>query len=263
MKVILLALFISLSCAVPASAASLEEMTPFLSGQRFTWEEHSDGRRLLKESGQLFSGGVVVGAATDFSLTLRGKAEIFGGQVDYDGETQAPDPFPVQTEVNYFGFRNQFDLGYRLLSGNLQVEPFSGVGHRWWLRDLENSTSTTGQSVSGYTEMWQTGYGRLGARGRYQIPSGVSLFAEGGAIYPFYTGNTVDFVGSGETTFRPRSKVSGFAEAGASWRRLKLSVYYEGFRWRESPVKAVGNQFFFQPESSSDILGLNLGWTFR
>jgi hypothetical protein len=111
--------------------------------------------------------------------------------------------------------------------------------------------------------MWQTGYGRLGARGRYLTPAGVSLFAEGGAMYPFSTGFTVDFVGSGETTFGTRGKVSGFAEAGASWRRLKLSVYYEGFRWRESPVKAVAEQFFFQPESSSDILGLNLGWTFR
>ncbi|OGU05614.1 MAG: hypothetical protein A2075_24295 [Geobacteraceae bacterium GWC2_58_44] len=263
MKSILLAVIFSICCAVSASAASLDELTPFLSGQHLVWEEFSDGRRLLKESGQLLSGGIVIGAGTEFSMTLRGKAEIFGGVVDYDGETQAPDPVPVRTQVNYFGFRNQFDLGYRVTSGTLGIEPFGGVGHRFWLRDLESSTSSTGRRVSGYTELWQTGYGRLGARGRYLAPAGVSIFAEGGAMHPFYTGNTVDFVGSGTTTFRPRGKWSGFAETGATWRQLKVALFYEGFRWSKSPEKPVGDKRFFQPESSSDLLGMSLGWAFR
>lgn len=263
MRTILLAVILSICCAIPASAASLEELTPFLSVQQYTWEEFSDGRRLLKESGQLVSGGLLVGAGSDHSLTLRARGELFGGVVDYDGETQAPDPVPVETEVNYLGVRTHFDLGYRVPSGELRIEPFGGLGYRWWLRDLEDSRASTGQRVSGYTESWLSWYGRLGARGSYLTSAGLSLFAEGGALYPFYTGNTVDFVGEGKTTFRPQGRLSGFAEAGASWRELRLSLYYEGFRWGRSPVKLVGIQGFLQPESTSDILGLSLGWNFR
>jgi len=267
MKTILLATLLFICCGLPASAASLEELTPFFSVQRYTWEEFGGGRRLLKESGELFSGGVLVGLSTDFSMTLRAKAELFGGVVDYDGETQAPNPLPVETEVNYVGVKGEFDFGYRASYQALSVEPFAGLGYRWWLRDLEDSTAVTRAGipvpVSGYTENWFTGYGRLGARGSYRASAELSLFAEGGALYPFYTGNTVDFVGSGETTFRPRGRVSGFAEAGAYWRQLRLALYYEGFRWDRSPAKSVGDFFFLQPESTSDIYGLSVGWNFR
>jgi hypothetical protein len=263
MKTVLLALFFSVCCAVPVSAASFDEVTPFLSGQYFTWDEHSGGRRLLKESGPLFSGGILLGVVTDFSLTLRGKAEIFGGEIGYNGETQAPNSFPVRTDVSYFGTRHEFDLGYRVSSGALRLEPFGGLGYRWWLRGLQNATSATGQRVSGYTEWWQTGYGRLGARGRYLMPSGVAIFAEGGAKYPFYTGNNVDFSNSGMTTFHPGGEWSGFAETGVTYRHLKLTLFYEGFRFSQSSDKQVGTQFFFQPESSSDIFGLSLGGAFR
>jgi len=263
MKTILLAATLSLCCAVPAAAGSLEELTPYVSGQYFRWEEHQNNRRILKETGPLVSAGVVVGGSTNSSLTMRGRAEIFGAEVNYNGETQAPESVPARTEVNYFGIRNQFDLGHRFSSGSLRLEPFGGLGHRLWLRDIRSGTDATGQPFSGFTEFWQTGYGRLGARAAYPAPSGASFFAEAGALYPFYTGNTVDFVGSGTTTLHPRGKLSGFAETGITWNRLKLSLHYEGFRWSKSPVKAAGSELIFQPESRSDIFGLSLGWAFR
>lgn len=254
---ILLALIFSICCALPASAASLEELTPYFSGHYFVWEEHQNNRQILKETGPLFSAGLLVGGSTDASLTLRGKAEVFGGVVDYDGETQS-DAVPVQTQVNYLGVKNQFDLGYPMAYGAGRVEPFGGLGHRLWLRELESSRDANGQRVSGYTEYWQTGYGRFGVRGRYQAGADLSLFAEGGAIYPFYTGNTTYLLGP-RTTFHPRGKLSGFAEIGATWRRLRLSLDYEGFRWGQSPAK----RGFLQPESSSDLVGLSIGWNFR
>lgn len=250
-------------CAMPASAASIEELTPYFSIKYFAWEEHQNNRQILKETGPLFSAGILIGATTNSSFTLKGRAEMFGGEVDYDGETQAPASVPARTEVGYFGTKEQLDLGYRICSQVLKIEPFFGLGHRWWLRHLQSGIDASGEPFSGYTELWQTGYGRLGARGHYQVVTGGILFAEAGAMYPFYTGNTIDFAGSGKATFRPRGKVSGFVETGATWRQLKLTLYYEGFRWSASPVKAVGTKFLLQPESSSDILGLNLGWTFR
>jgi hypothetical protein len=263
MKTLLLAALLCLCCVVPATAASLDEATPYLSGQYFTWAEHSGGRRLLKESGALFSTGLLLGVATDSSLTFRGRAELFGGDVGYNGETQAPDSVPVRTDVSYFGTREEFDLGYRMASGSLRLEPFGGLGYRWWLRSLQNATSQTGQDVSGYDELWQSLYGRLGARGRYLTPAGLSIFAEGGGKYPFYTGNSVNFANSGTTTFRPGAQWSGFAETGLTYKRLKIAVSYEGFRFSRSPEKLVGTTHYFQPDSTSDLFGLSIGWTFK
>jgi hypothetical protein len=260
---LLLAAIFSACCVTPASAARLDELTPYLSGEYYNWIEHSDGRRLLKESGPLFSTGVDVGVLFDGGLTLKGRAELFGGEVGYDGETLPPEREPVETDVTYVGSKHELDVGYRITSGALSIEPFGGIGYRWWLRDLQDSTSTTGTRVSGYTEWWQTGYGRFGARGRYRASPSVALFAEGGARYPFYTSNSVDFADLGSVTFRPVGRWSGFAETGAVWQRLKLTLFYEGLRFAASPYKQVGADNYFQPESSSDIFGVRVGWTFR
>ena len=220
-------LLLLVGCVMPAAAASFEEFSPYLSGRYFTWEEHVNGQQILKESGPIISAGALLGFATPSYWTIRGKAEIFGGQVGYNGETlasQSQPSEPVQTEVNYLGIKQELDLGYRVLTGKLRVEPFAGLGYRWWLRMLQDSATASGQAISGYTEQWLTGYCRLGARGRYLDSSGVSFFAEGGAKYPFYTGNSIDFANSGTTTFRPGGEWSGFAETGIGWRQLKLTL---------------------------------------
>jgi hypothetical protein len=266
----LLALLCLIGSVVPASAAPSAQATGYLSAQYFTWREYSEGRRLLEETGPVYAGGAVLDLLLTperpHSLVLRGKAELFGGVVDYNGETQAPNPVPVQTRVSYLGTRQELDLGVRHAAADWTLEPFLGLGYRWWLRGLQDSTSTAGDPVSGYTEYWQTFYARLGGRARYHAASGVTLFAEAGGKYPLYTGNTVDFVGSGKTTFRPDPLWSAFAETGASWRHLKVSASYEGFRFDASPVVVInsnsGPKPFFQPVSSSDLFGLNLGWTF-
>ncbi|MBJ6799633.1 hypothetical protein [Geomonas propionica] len=250
-----------LCCALPAAAGTLEELTPYFSTQYFTWQERIDGRRLLKEEGPLFAAGVRVGAVTDTVFTLKAKGELFGGEVGYRGETQGADPAPVRTRVTYLGTTGEVDLGYRLRSEALVLEPFGGIGYRYWLRDLQDSSAPDGTRVYGYTEAWTMGYGRVGARAATSS-AGVKLTACGGAKYPFYVGNTVDFAGSGETTFRPKGRWSGFAEAGAGYRSLSMSLYYEGFRFHQSDLKMVQGTAYFQPDSSSDIFGMRVGWTF-
>jgi len=256
------ALFLLACSVLPASAASTGEVTPYLSGQYFTWREFNEGRQLLKESGALYVGGVLFDVLVTPKLpgtpVVRAKNEVFGGVVDYNGETQGASPLPVQTDVTYVGTRHEFDLGYRQRGASWSAEPFAGLGYRWWLRDLHDSATNNGIQVSGYTEHWETLYMRAGARGRVETASGVFLLAEGGAKYAFYTGNTVHFAGSGKSTFRPENRWSGFAEGGVSYQHLKLTASYEGFRFGASPVL----RGFFQPESSSDIFGLNVGWSF-
>ncbi|WP_224984787.1 hypothetical protein [Geomonas agri] len=252
---------IVLCCALPAVAGTLEELTPYFATQYFTWQESINGRRLLKEEGPLFSAGVRVGAVTDRAFTLRAKGELFGSEVRYRGETQAPDSAPVHTRVTYLGTSGEADFGYRLRSAAGDLEPFGGIGYRYWLRDLQDSNTPDGTRVSGYTETWTMGYTRVGARAA-TAAGGVKLTACGGAKYPFYVGNTVDFAGSGDTTFRPKGRWSGFAEAGARYRSLSMNLFYEGFRFHQSDLKMVQGTAYFQPDSSSDIFGMRVGWTF-
>lgn len=261
MRTLLAMAVIAFCCAAPAAAATVEELTPYFSTQYFTWTERFEGRRLLKEEGTLFSGGVLVGAVPSSTLAIRGRGEIFGGEVGYRGETQAPQSIPVRTRVSYLGTKAEVDLGYRLRDRELRLEPFGGVGYRWWMRDLHDTSTAAGAFVSGYTETWDMVYGRVGARARTFLGA-AKVVAEGGAKYPLYTGNTVDFVGSGETTFRPKGRWSGFGEAGITYRNFNLVLLYEGFRFGRSDVKSVQGANYFQPDSSSGIVGMRLGWTF-
>ena len=250
------------SSALSASAAGLDLFAPYLAGRYFTWEEYQGGRRLLRESGPLYAAGAVAGVTVHRVVTLRSRGEIFGGIVDYAGETQAPNPVPVDTDVDYVGTREEFDLGARVPAGAAELEPFAGLGHRFWLRGLENATSRNGQPVSGYTELWQCGYARFGLRGYWSTSPKDSLFAEGGAKYPFYVGNSVDFDNGGWTTFHPGGDWSGFGEVGLVHHRLRLSLTYEGFRFSPSPTVDVAGSTFLQPESHSDIYGVRVGWSF-
>ena len=257
----LLALLLCSFSALPVAAGTMGKPIWYFSPQYFTWQERADGRRLLRESGPLFSLGGVAGFVADSSLTIRGKGELFGGQVGYRGETQPPDPQPISTDVVYFGTREELDLGYRF-TGLGRFEPFAGLGHRWWLRGVQDTTTAGGSAVEGYTELWQTVYGRLGVRGESPLRSGGVAFAEGGAKYPFYTGNSVEFATGGTTTFYPGAAWSGFAEAGIRGDSFELALTYEGFRFSPSPQKRVQGTRYLQPESSSDIFGVSLGWSF-
>ena len=267
MKKLLLAMVISLCSALPATAAPVTELTPYFSSQYFTWTEHNDVKRFLKESGPLFSAGVLFGVTSASSVTLRVREEVFGGQVGYDGQNRAG--APVKTDVSYFGTKQELDLGVRLPSSALRLEPFAGLGYRWWLRNLQDSVASdgtpNGTPAPGYTELWQTLYGRFGGRVRFPTPSGAIVFAEGGGKYPFYSGNSINSSSGGTLTFHTVGRWSAFAETGVSWQRLKVAAFYEGFRFGHSPPVADGsnNPPLYQPDSSSDIYGLSLGWAFR
>jgi hypothetical protein len=272
----------------PAFAASpvfaghfggVEEWSLYPSFQFFTWEEFQDsGARILKEDGLLVgAGGTVRLDLYDKKLMLKVKGELFGGDVDYNGQTQvnsnlALSERPVKTDVIYFGAKTEADVGWRFPAGQLAIEPFAGLGYRWWLRSIESSTSLDANglpfAVGGYTEFWQSFYGRLGARLNCRVSGDFSIFAEGGGKYPFYNGNEADYPGTGMVTIEPGREWSGFAEIGATYKRFRPSIYYEGFRFsRSATVSAfstIENRVIglFQPRSTSEIFGVTLSWIF-
>jgi hypothetical protein len=251
--------------AVPSFAAEtggLNELYIYPSFQYFQWEEFHAGQRLLRETGPLFGIGAAVGLEgpkldASNSLTLKAKAELFGSVVDYDGhaqDLQTGEEFPLKTDVTYFGTKGEIDLGWRYTLGSLYMEPFGGAGIRWWLRDLHDTPTATG-----YEEDWLSAYARVGLRGGFNVARDVRVFAEAGAKYPFYTSNNIDFPGVGSVTVKPGGRWSAFAELGAQYKWFRPSVFYEGFRYSDSPP----SKGLFQPKSDSDIIGVNLGFAFR
>lgn len=266
-----------LALTSPAFAAEkdvVEEWYLYPSVQYFTWEEFSGGKRLLKEEGALFGFGG--GARFDLyrkSLMLKVNGELFGGVVDYRGQTQnlddpSQDERPLRTDVVYFGTKLESDLGWRMPTPAGSFEPFAGLGYRWWLRGLEDSTATDTSGnpfpVGGYTEVWHTIYTRLGLRWNHAVDSDFSLFAEGGGKYPFLNRNLVDYPGADTVTIKPEPRWSGFAEIGARYGRFRPALFYEGFRFGQSPAVPIGGGLaLLQPKSDSDIFGINLGWAFR
>ena len=281
MKVLVLSLFFSLFFSAPALAAGqglVREWDLSLRLESFDWKEYgAGGVRNVRERGALYG---LEGAALlnlyQQNLLLKLDGKFFGSVVDYQGQTQLDSTHPkqsgrpVNTDVSYLGSDLSADLGWNFPLASFSLEPFAGVGYRWWLRGLQDSTAldtdNTPFATSGYTEHWQSVYGRMGARARYQCGRQLTLFAEGGAKHPFYTGNSVDLAGTGPVTVHPGGRWSGFAETGITYRQLRFALSYEGFRYSQSPLVPVtlqnGPGFMYQPKSSSDLFGLNVGWCF-
>jgi hypothetical protein len=271
MKKMALLAFLWLCMSVPALAAGtggLEELYVYPSIQYFTWKEFHGGSRLLRETGPLYGAGA---AATlenpvldeNNYLTLNARVELFGNVVDYDGQTQAPNPLPVKTEVTYFGTKGEIGVGWRHAFGPFYLEPFGGTGIRWWHRDIHGTMTADANgnavSVQGYVEEWLSGYARAGLRSGYIVSKNFRVFAEAGAKYPFYTENRADYPDAGSVTVKPRGELSAFAELGALYKWFRPCIFYEGFRYSKSPIV----NGLFQPDSEGDIIGVQLGVSFR
>jgi hypothetical protein len=241
--------------------ASGTENNLYLMAENFTWKEFSGDETLLEESGPIcglgFSGNVGGKPAQPFAFHY--KAEGYFGYIDYDGRTQEGDP--VKTDTRYLGLKTELGLGYKIFIGEsgFSFEPLGGFGYRWWMRDITDSSRGVGL---GYEEFWQSYYGRLGLRGEKSFSEQFNIFIEAAAIIPFYNQNTVDLseFDLGTITVEPGNETSFCAEAGFIFKKLRLSVFYEGLRFSESDKEGLLR--FYQPKSEADSYGATIGLAF-
>ncbi|MBI4848624.1 MAG: outer membrane beta-barrel protein [Nitrospirae bacterium] len=246
------------SVLLPPAASAENEYDVYLKGESFTWKEFDNGGdQLLKESGPIYGVGGL--AKLDIkSLTLKIRGELFGGRIDYDGQTQ--EGTPVQTDVDYLGVKIEGNIGYKFnLTERFSVEPFAGPGYRYWERDIKSTSLATG-----YLEKWSSVYVQAGIHSDIAFYGLGKVFVEGGIKFPVHNENEADLsvLGSGTVTLEPGKKESFFAEAGVKWKMLRTAVFYEGLRFSKSEVVRGGHQLWYQPESKGDIYGVNIGLTF-
>jgi hypothetical protein len=231
----------------------------YLFAQSFTWKEFLGNATLLEESGPLYGFGCSGKLGGDISqpFAFHYKVEGFMGYIDYDGQTQTGTP--LTSDTRYLGFKTELGGGWNIFAGEsgFSFEPFAGLGYRWWLRDITDSSSGIGY---GYEEIWRSYYGRLGIRGEKESSGQFKIFMEAAAIIPFYNENVVNLedFGLGTVTVEPGNVISLWAEAGLKFKKFRFSVFYEGLRFSESDIQ----EGFYQPKSEADIYGVNMGFTF-
>ncbi len=231
----------------------------YLKIEGFTWKEYDGGgSQLLKESGLINVVGGSVRSEMEGAPILRAKAELFGGTVDYDGQTQTGTP--AKTDTNYAGLKVEGSLGWKfVVTEKASLEPFAGFGYRWWQRDIQNTVY-----AAGYEEIWSSFYVQLGVHGDHTFSEQLKAFAEAGVKLPVSNRNKVDLqvIGLSTVTVKPGNEASVFAEAGLKWTSFKASLFYEGMRFSKSDPVTVSNYQVWQPESRADILGVNVGMEF-
>lgn len=261
-----MAIVVVLVCSICAfsPAADASEMDVYLKVDDYTWSEYQNGMRLLRETGILVGPGFSYWREFPNHMTLKPLAELFVGNVDYDGSTQTGNP--VKTKVMYIGAKLQCDAGRTFSIGEKSfIEPFGGLGLRSWSRDIQDSITSSGTVAKGYTEEWITAFARFGVRAGIPVSEVTQFFAEGGVKLPFYNKNSVYF-NSGNTnpdfTLYPGLQASWFSEAGMTMHHFKASVFYDSLRFARSPNVSTSMGAVYQPISSADLLGVKLGASF-
>jgi len=250
---------VALALMVSTGLAFAGEYSVYGKVESFTWKEYDGSSQILKESGPLYGLGVSSAFNPMSQLKVRGKAEILGGQIDYEGQTQAG--APANTNVNHVAVKVEGTAGWQFpVEKDITVEPFLGLGYRWWIRDLNDS-----DTALGYVEKWRSLYTKAGVRGDYSVSKDLSAFAEVGAKLPVYNSMTVELskFGLSDIDLKPGKKASAFATVGVRYSLFTASVFYEGMRFSKSPMKDIGGGLaVFQPESKANIYGLNVGIAF-
>jgi hypothetical protein len=241
-----------------SAIAASNETDVYLKLESFTWKEYLDsGEKILEESGPIYGLGISNQSEIGKSLIIGFKGELFGGSVDYDGQTQAGDP--AQTDTDYLGYMIEGDFGVKAIdTEKFMLEPFAGLGFKWWVRDLKSNSTATG-----YEERWQSFYARLGIRCEERLSSPLKLFFGAGLKLPIYNENEVELskFGLSDITLEPGNQNSFFADAGLKTDRFLARFFYESMKFSKSDPDDVYG-VFYQPESEADIYGLNVGLRF-
>lgn len=216
----------------------------------YYWRESRDRYRLLEESGPL----VTLGFTTQRD-DRRLRAEVFGGQVQYDGATMDDDPLKINT--NYLGGRIQYDLLWPF-----QHDPNSafvlGLGTRLWNRSLLDGVSESGYAVTGYDEFWWMLYPMVGLETRRPMGSTSHWFASASLGI---TGFTYERIADFDVTLYPKMGPMVQVEWGIQTPRLFVSLFLEVMQFYASNSEATPLALLpvYQPDSMRLTAGLNAG----
>ncbi len=217
----------------------------------FHWNEQIGGVDFVNENGLLSTLGYVHRYGNE-----RVRGELFGGQVGYDGGVQYDDGSyePLQSHTNYIGFRGELEFLFEP-DWAPAVTFFSGIGSRFWFRNLPDDIAPSGTFVTGYEETWWSIYPYIGIEKRRDLDDGLEFYGSGRfGLTPF----TYQHVSLDDTILYPRLGVTGQLEGGIRGQHAMLGGYFDATTWHQSAVVRGS----LQPNSKMLLLGLKTGFTF-
>jgi hypothetical protein len=233
--------------------------------ENYEWTEELDGARIVKEDGPLYGLGGDLALRMTQALWLRGRAELYAGELDYDGYLMDEDNLtPYQSETEHVGMRLEGELGWRLPlgAGNI-LAPFGGLGLRAWERTLDTELGDRHIGRYGYTENWSTLYAIAGLELVIPLNNRAELFALCAAHIPLDNELTVDLEnvdGPDDLELEPGKETTYRAELGLNLHPITISMYYETIEFSRSGLDKSGD--YFQPDSDAEMIGAQIGLIF-
>lgn len=232
----------------------------------FTWTEKDPAqpaRELLEENGPRFTAVLSLDnfADPEMGLVYGFKARGYYGSVDYDGETNSG--VDLRTEVDYAGGLGELSLGYRHIPdwAGYGFDVLGGLGGEYWSRDIQDGLDANGNPARGYEEVYTVAYAKAGLGVADLTHAEWFGRLEAGVRYPLEVDERIDEF---DADLSPGSSVSFYAEYELSKRtaggnQVGVTLYYEGYRFEESPPasSSIGN--VVQPESNMDLFGIRFG----
>jgi hypothetical protein len=219
----------------------------------FHWNEKVGGADFVNESGSLFT----LGYQRQFGFE-RIRAELFGGEVHYDGYGQfdgggIEETLPSNT--GYLGLRGEYEMVWQPAMWQGRVAFMAGLGSRFWIRDLHDGTTEEGTPIYGYEETWWTFYPYLGAETHSPLREGLDFYTESrvGATLLTY-----DYATIGDRPLWPKPGVVANVEIGLRWTHFFAAFRGEVMRWEDSSVV----QDAYQPRATMYTAGGRLGFMF-
>ena len=252
----------------------------------YRWVEDLGSRDDVKEFGPVLQlGGYVSGfpyisgSPSAAALTLRGDVRLLVGRVEFDTFNQdllTGVLTPAKTHTSYIGFTQEGSVGLRQGGEGGYLEPFLGLGYRWWWRDVGSDT--------GYPEYYRLIYGRIGMRTEHGLSQTLKFrttFSIDPLLWAREQIDLTDFaylddrfapavlVEGQRVTVRNGRRSGWTLEAGLRQGSLDVAGYWHAVRLKESnrvicydSVQPLARRECWQPHSNQDIFGLRVGVAF-
>ncbi len=215
----------------------------------FHWNERVAGTDFVNENGTLFTLGYSRRIGVE-----RFRAELFGGDVHYEGFDQA-NMAALSSNTGYLGLRGEYEMVIEPAAWEGRFAILAGMGTRFWIRDLHDGSDDLGNPIWGYQETWWTMYPFLGLETHRFLGPDVELYSQSRAGA---TCLTYQFVSINDRPLWPRPGVFANTELGLRGSQYFVAARVEFMSW--SPSSVVEGSY--QPNSTMFTAGGRLGFMF-
>lgn len=217
----------------------------------FQWEEFDDGGdKLLTESGPRYFVEVKGTNRVERRWWQDFSCRLYSGTVNYDGQTMGGTP--ITTDTDYNGLRAEIGFNYLTLRSKSELTDGDwlvrfGVGFDSWRRGLQDTTTSGGTPVSGYSENYLVSYATVAAQ-----YLGAGWRGGVGVMAPYYVTEEVSAYSG--VKLHPAGKLSLLANLefylAAQW---SLVFEYDSYRFAKSDLVSVdATTSIYQPKSNLD-----------